>query len=133
MRVSPDRDRWHVALAIPRIDAWALTDDHIREEFDRIRQDPRTAATDGSREKIERANYLNLAAQMKSFVQSRPFDLENLKRKSRQCRELCEFIDRSFHGSSCRPPPPSGFDPPSIALLPLFRATHSTNGRLSEK
>ena len=96
IRVSPARERWHVALAIPRLDAWALTDDHIRQEYDKIRQDPASATDEKGREAIERNNYLNLAARMSSFVQDRPFDLENLKRKSRQCRELCEFIERSF-------------------------------------
>ena len=67
-------ESWHLALAIPRLDAWALTDDHIRREFAEIRQDPDSAAaTYHDREKIERANYLNLAAQMKSPCPSPSF------------------------------------------------------------
>jgi hypothetical protein len=89
-------ESWHLALAIPRLDAWALTDGQILHEFNRIRQDPASAKDERTREAIDRNNYLNLAARINEFTQARPFDLENLKRKSRQCRELCEFIERSF-------------------------------------
>ena len=90
---DPSGDRWHLALAIPRLDAWALVDDHIREEVEQagIWKDPETASL-----QIDRQNYLSLAARIGSFVQSHPFDLEALKQKSRQCRELCEFIERSL-------------------------------------
>src|SRR4051812_47402304 len=30
-RTDPSGDRWHLALAIPKLDAWALVDDHIRD------------------------------------------------------------------------------------------------------
>jgi hypothetical protein len=97
-RTNPSGDRWHLALAIPRLDAWALVDDHIREEVEQagIWQDPETATLQKDRQQIENANYLNLAERIGSFVQAHPFDLETLKHKSRQCRELCEFIERSL-------------------------------------
>jgi hypothetical protein len=95
-RTDPSGDFWYVALAIPRLDAWALIDEHVRQEFSKIRQDPAIATDPKEREKIERANYLELAARIHSFVQGHPFDLETLKQKSRQCRELCEFIDKSL-------------------------------------
>jgi hypothetical protein len=94
---SPPGDRWHVALAIPRLDAWALVDDHIRQEYEsRIIQRVPDGASLEERERIERHNYLNLASKMGDLVASHPFDLDVLKQKSRQCRELCEFIESSF-------------------------------------
>jgi hypothetical protein len=95
---DPSGDRWHLALAIPRLDAWALVDDHIRQQVQQagIWQDPETASLQIDRQKIENSNYLNLASKISSFVQAHPFNLEALKHKSRQCRELCEFIERSL-------------------------------------
>jgi hypothetical protein len=95
---EPSGARWHLALAIPRLDAWALVDDHIRDAVERsgIWQDPETASLPKDRQNIENSNYLNLAARIGSFVQEQAFDLEALKQKSRQCRELCEFIERSL-------------------------------------
>ena len=97
-RTDPSGDRWHLALAIPRLDAWALVDNHIPDTIQQagIWQDPESAILPSDRQKIENANYLSLAARIGSFVQSHPFDLEALKQKSRQCRELCEFIERSL-------------------------------------
>jgi hypothetical protein len=95
---DPSGDRCHLALAIPRLDAWALLDDHIRDGIQQagIWQDPESAILLKDRQTIENANYLSLAARIGSFVQSHPFDLEALMQKSRQCRELCEFIERSL-------------------------------------
>ncbi len=38
-------ERWHVAVAVPDMMAWALLDDHVRQEYEKIRQDPATAST----------------------------------------------------------------------------------------
>lgn len=94
-------ESWHLALAVPRLDAWALTDDHVRRQFAKNRQrDPDSVKSKKSRDAIESGDYLDLAARIQSLVSSKPFDLENLKRKSRQCSELCEFIEHSFEPAS---------------------------------
>ncbi len=77
--------------------AWALIDDHIRQEYENVRQDPATAATPEDREKIERSNYRTLATKIGEWTADHPFDLEKLKQKSRQVRDLCTFIDKSLH------------------------------------
>ena len=90
-------ERWHVALAVPDLKTWALIDDHIRQEYEKIRQDPATASTPEDRAKIERSNYYTLATKIGEWTADHPFDLEALKRKSRQVRELCTFIDKSWN------------------------------------
>jgi hypothetical protein len=95
-RGSPSGERWHVALAIPDLTAWALIDDHLRQEYEKIRQDPSTATTPEERAKIERSNYSTFAGKIRDWVAIQPFDLETLKRRSRQVRELCTFIDKSL-------------------------------------
>jgi hypothetical protein len=89
--------RWHVALAVPNLKAWALIDDHIRQEYEKIHQDFATASTPEDREKIERSNCRMLALEIGEWTADHPFDLEKLKQKSRQVRELCTFIDKSLH------------------------------------
>ena len=78
---DPSGDRWHLALAIPRLDAWALVDDHIRDAIQQagIWQDPETASLQIDRQKIENSNYLSLASKISSFVEAHPFNLEALK------------------------------------------------------
>jgi hypothetical protein len=96
VRSFPSGERWHVALAIPNLEAWALIDDHIRQEYEKIRQDPSAASTPEERAKIDRSNYYNLATKIGDWVAVQPFDLEVLKKKSRQVRELCTFIEKSL-------------------------------------
>jgi hypothetical protein len=93
----PSRDQWHVALAIPSIQKWALIDDHVRQEYEKIRQDSCTASTPEERAKIDQSNLYNLAMKIGDWVAEQPFDLEALKQKSRQVRELCTFIEKSLH------------------------------------
>jgi hypothetical protein len=95
-RIDPSGEQWHVALAIPDLTAWALIDDHVRQEYEKIRQDPGTAATPEERAKIARRNYYNFAMKIRDWVAVHPFDLETLKQRSRQVRELCTFIDKSL-------------------------------------
>jgi hypothetical protein len=90
------RDHWHIALAIPNLKAWALIDDHIGQEYEKIRQDSNTASTPEERAKIERSNYFTLAIKIGEWVSQQPFDLETLKQQSRQVRELCTFIEKSL-------------------------------------
>ena len=99
--VSPARIVWRSVaprLAIPRLDAWAFVDDHIREEVEQagIWQDPETATLQKDRQKIENAKLPDRAARISFVVQADSFDLEALKQQERQCRELCEFIERSL-------------------------------------
>jgi hypothetical protein len=92
----PSRDQWHVALAIPSVQKWALIDDHIRQEYEKIRQDPSMASTPEERTKIEQSNFYTLATKIGDWVAVQPFDLETLKQRSRQVRELCVFIEKSL-------------------------------------
>jgi len=88
--------RWHVALAIPNLQEWALIDEHVRQEYAKIHQDPSAAATPEERAKIELMNFYALATKIGEWVEEKPFDLETLKRKSRQVCELCTFIEKSL-------------------------------------
>jgi hypothetical protein len=95
--ISYEEERWHVAVAVPDLKTWALKDDYVRQEFEKIRQDPATASTPEDREKIEVSNYNTLASKLLEWTVDHPFDLEGLKRQSRQVRELCTFIDESWN------------------------------------
>jgi hypothetical protein len=95
-RTSPSGEFWHVALAIPSLLEWVLIDDHIRQEYERIRQDPATAVNFEDRRMIEKTNYFALASRIDQVVATHPFDLDKLKHISRQVRELCQFIDKSL-------------------------------------
>jgi hypothetical protein len=91
------RERWHIAVAIPDLRAWAVIDDHVAREYEQVRQDPATASTPEERATIEDANYRAMAAKIGEWTTHHPFDLEKLKAKSRQVRELCAFIHKSQH------------------------------------
>jgi hypothetical protein len=95
LRRSP-ASGWHLALAIPSLQTWALLDDHVRQEYAKIHQDPSTASTPEERAKIELMNFAALATKIGEWVKEKPFDLETLKRESRQVRELCTFIEKSL-------------------------------------
>jgi hypothetical protein len=96
-RSSRSDDQWYIALAVPNLKAWALTDDRIQQRYERIRQDPATASTPEERAKIDQANYRVLASKIGEWTADHPFGLEKLKQKSRQVRELCAFIDKSLN------------------------------------
>ncbi len=85
-----------MALAIPSFQGWALIDEHIRQQYETIRMDSCTASTPEERAKIDQSNYYNLATKIGDWVAVQPFDLEALKHKSRQVRELCTFIEKSL-------------------------------------
>ena len=95
--IYSSRRRWHLAVAVPNLMAWALIDDHVRQEYEKVHQDPATASTPEDRAKIEQSNYRALATKIGEWTADHPFDLEKLKQKSRQVRELCTFIDKSLH------------------------------------
>jgi hypothetical protein len=96
-RSARSDDQWHLALAIPDLRAWAVIDDHVRQEYEKIRQDPAIASTPEEGEKVDQANYRALASKIGEWTAEYPFDLEKLKRESRQVRELCAFIHKSQH------------------------------------
>ncbi len=96
-RNAPSSDgRWHMALAIPNLKAWALVDDHVRQEYEKIHHPPAADSTPEERAKIERSNLRMLALKIGEWTAKRPFDLAALKRESRQVRELCTFIEESL-------------------------------------
>jgi hypothetical protein len=95
-RTSPTGELWHVALAIPDLKEWALVDDRIRQEYEKIRQDTATKVRPEQHEKSERWIYIDFSARILSLVEAQPFDLDSLKQKSRQVRELCTFIEKSL-------------------------------------
>src|SRR6185437_11875023 len=95
--ISGARERWHVAVAVPDLRAWAVIDDHVRQEYEKIRQDPAPTATPEERAKTDQANYRALGAKIGEWTADHPFDLEKLEQKSRQVRELCAFIHRTLH------------------------------------
>jgi hypothetical protein len=97
LHISSAGERWQVAVAVPDLRAWALIDDHIRQEYEKIRQDPATASTPEERAKIDQSNYRALATKIGDWTADHPFDLEKLKQNSRQVRELCTFIHKSLH------------------------------------
>jgi hypothetical protein len=95
--ISYEEERWHVAVAVPDLKTWALKDDYVRQEYEKIHRDPAAASTPEEREKIEVSNYNTLAKSLLEWTVDHPFDLEGLKRQSRQVRELCTFIDESWN------------------------------------
>jgi hypothetical protein len=97
LEITWARERWHIAVAVPDLRAWAVIDDHVRQEYEQIRQDPAIAATPEERAKIDDANYRAMAAKIGEWTADHPFDLEKLKQESRQVRELCTFIHKSLN------------------------------------
>lgn len=95
--IAYEEERWHVSVAVPDLKAWALKDEFIRQEYEKIHQDPATASTSEDLHKIEFSNYGTLATKLVEWTVDHPFDLEGLKRQSRQVRELCTFIDESWN------------------------------------
>jgi hypothetical protein len=95
-RTCPTGELWHVALAIPDLREWALVDARIRQEYEKIRQDTATKVPPEQHDKTDLWNYVGLSAQILSLVEVQPFDLDSLKQKSRQVRELCTFIEKSL-------------------------------------
>jgi hypothetical protein len=114
LKFIPNDNLWHIAMAVPDLKAWALIDDHIRHEYEKIHQDPATASTCEDRVRIELSkdpatastcedrvrielsNYTALASKLGEWVAAQAFDLDALKQKSRQVRELCAFIEKSL-------------------------------------
>ena len=71
---------WYVAIAIPRLDAWAQTDPRIAQ---------------GLRPVLERTNlYTEIAARIAELTKSKPFDPTELRKVSADFNGLVEFIQK---------------------------------------
>lgn len=86
-RSSRDDSLWRVAFAVPRLDAWALTDPRVAAKFAELRDGVESPRED---------HYLELAAQIGAIVAEHPFDLDNLKARNSECRKLCEFLEKNL-------------------------------------
>ena len=71
---------WHLALAIPKLNAWAKIDPRIAAAFE---------ADEATRE-----DYYAQASRIRDLTRRRPFDVEALRAKSREFRKLEDFIQR---------------------------------------
>jgi hypothetical protein len=77
-RAAPDG--WYVGVAIPRLDAWAMTDPRIKRDFESHFSDE--------------TSYADRAARFKQLTRSQPFDATELSRTNRDFRGLIDFIER---------------------------------------
>jgi hypothetical protein len=73
-------ENWCVAVAYPRLDAWARTDPRIRKDFETYK--------DG------KATYSELAERFVELTRVQPFDLTELLRTNADFRGLVEFLQR---------------------------------------
>jgi hypothetical protein len=73
-------DNWHVALAIPKVDDWALADRRIKRAFE---ETPHLA----------RDRY-NRAVAMKKLTEKEPFNVDALRRTNAEFRRLDDFLVR---------------------------------------
>jgi hypothetical protein len=71
---------WYVAVAIPRLDAWALSDPRIRREFDSLPNGKEI--------------YLDRLARLVELMRRHPFDATELYRTNADFRGLVEFLQR---------------------------------------
>jgi hypothetical protein len=72
---------WHVALAVPNVDAWVKADPRIRADFEA------NPATRDSR--------YNQAVRIEELVKEAPLDRDAIRRARPEFRALEEFIERS--------------------------------------
>jgi hypothetical protein len=82
-------ENWCVAIAVPGLDAWAMTDPRIKRELE--------ALNDG------KATYTERAARFAELTQSQPFDATELLRSNEDYRRLVEFIQRHTPAETTRP------------------------------
>jgi hypothetical protein len=85
-RTAPP-DRWQVALAVPRLDAWAWVDPRLRAALE-------------AREVLNK-DYSRLADELVKLTRKHPFDVEALAQASPDFRGLLDFIQR--HAQAARP------------------------------
>jgi hypothetical protein len=71
-------DNWHLALAIPRLDAWAMCDPRIKEVLEREKP----------------ASYSAISKRIEELTREQPFDATILRQRSSEYRGLEEFLHR---------------------------------------
>ena len=71
---------WCVAYAVPRLDAWAMSDPRIKETFEA--------------DEATRTSYWERSLHIGAIVKKKPFDATNLLRENEDFRGLVEFIER---------------------------------------
>ena len=75
-RAAPEG--WYVGVAVPRLDAWAMTDPRIKQDFESYFQG--------------RANYLDRARRFAEITRNQSFDPTELSRQSADFRGLIAFL-----------------------------------------
>jgi hypothetical protein len=73
-------ENWYVAVAVPRLDAWALTDPRLKRAFD--------AQRDG------KAIYVERATRLAELLKRQSFDATELYRTNADFRGLVEFLQK---------------------------------------
>jgi hypothetical protein len=86
-RAAPEG--WYVAIAVPRLDAWAVTDPRIKRDFDSL--------LDG------KATYIDKAVRIGKLVREEPFDPTELLRRSPDFKGLVEFLQRHQGAQTAAP------------------------------
>src|SRR5579884_785003 len=76
-RAAPEG--WFVALAIPRLNAWAVTDPRIRRAFEE--------------EEATRSDYFNQAVRIGPLTTRQPFDATALRQANEDFRGLLRFLE----------------------------------------
>ena len=79
-------DRLHIAWAVPKLNAWVMTDPRIKADF---LSRPSTKKNDQAQ-----------ALRIKELVPDHPFDPTNLRKKFEEYRDLESFLKR-FSSSAC--------------------------------
>jgi hypothetical protein len=77
-RAAPEG--WYVAVAVPRLDAWAITDPRIRKDFESWMEG--------------KGNYFHRAVRMPDLTRETPFDPTELLRSTPDLRGLVDFLRR---------------------------------------
>jgi hypothetical protein len=77
-RAAPEG--WYVGVAIPRLDAWAMTDPRIKQDFESFLEG--------------KASYTDRAVRIGNLTKNQPFNPSELYRKSDDFRGLVEFLQR---------------------------------------
>jgi hypothetical protein len=82
---------WHVAMAVPRLDAWVMVDPRIREAFeaDELTRDPQ--------------NYYGRSLKIGELTKDKPFDVALLRQESAEFQGLEEFLERQLRAPKVKP------------------------------
>jgi hypothetical protein len=79
-------ENWCVAVAVPGLDAWTMTDPRIKRDLESL-QDGKAAYTDR-------------AARFVELTQTQPFDETELRKTNADFRALVEFIEKHTRPAS---------------------------------